>query len=190
MAKAKKNSKKSSGKRDKATAGAVEAVDAVRSAVERTFSASAEGAKSTGGRAKEVTAAANRIREVLEDRVAQELKGLRADIEGLAKRVQALEVGPRGGAATPASTSRTTARKPATRRAPAAKRTTGTRATAAKPAARPAASSRSTAAKPAAARSARKPASSGTGTRKPATRRASSTRSSSTGGGSSAGSGS
>src|SRR5215208_5856062 len=113
MAKGKKDSKKSSGKRDKATAGAVEAVEAVRGAVERTFSASAEGAKSTGGRAKEVTVAANRIREVLE--------GLRADVEGLAKRVQALEVGPLGGAATPAGTSRTTARKPAARRAPAAK---------------------------------------------------------------------
>src|SRR5215217_8055636 len=143
---AKKDSKKS-GK--KATAGAAEAVEAVRAAVERTFTASAEGAKSTRGRAKDVTAAANRIREVLEDRVVQELKGLRADIEGLAKRVQALEVGPRGGAATPASTSRTTARKPAARRSPAAKSTTATRATAAKPAAKSAASSRSAAAKPA-----------------------------------------
>jgi hypothetical protein len=190
MAKGKKDSKKNGGKRDKATAGAVEAVEAVRGAVERTFSASAEGAKSTGGRAKEVTVAANRIREVLEDRVVQELKGLRADVEGLAKRVQALEVGPLGGAATPAGTSRTTARKPAARRAPAAKRTTGSRATAAKPAAKPAASSRSTAAKPAAARSTRKTTSSGSGTRKPATRRASSTRSRPSGGGSSAASGS
>ena len=65
---AKKDSKKT-GKKDKAAAGALEAVDAVRTAVERTFAASAEGAKSTRGRAKDVTAAANRIREVLEDRV-------------------------------------------------------------------------------------------------------------------------
>src|SRR5215208_587500 len=91
---AKKDSKKS-GK--KATAGAAEAVEAVRAAVERTFTASAEGAKSTRGRAKDVTAAANRIREVLEDRGGEELKGLRSDIEGLAKRVSALGVGPRGG---------------------------------------------------------------------------------------------
>src|SRR5919109_5666014 len=92
---AKKDSKKN-GKRDKAAAGAVEAVDAVRSAIERTFVASAEGAKSTRGRAKDVTAAANRIREVLEERVLAELKGLRSDVEGLAKRVSALEVAPRG----------------------------------------------------------------------------------------------
>ena len=74
----KKDSKKS--KKDKATAGAAEAVEAVRAAVERTFTASAEGAKSTRGRAKDVTAAANRIREVLEDRVLAELKGLRCDV--------------------------------------------------------------------------------------------------------------
>ena len=54
---AKKDSKKS-GKKDKAAAGAAEAVEAVRAAVERTFTASAEGAKSTRGRAKDVTAAA------------------------------------------------------------------------------------------------------------------------------------
>src|SRR5215207_3351622 len=94
---AKKDSKKS-GK--KAAAGAAEAVEAVRAAVERTFTASAEGAKSTRGRAKDVTAAANRIREVLEDRVLEELKGLRSDVEGLARRVSALEVGPLGGSAT------------------------------------------------------------------------------------------
>src|SRR5918995_5158875 len=93
---AKKDSKKS-GKKDKAAAGAAEAVEAVRAAVERTFTASAEGAKSTRGRAKDVTAAANRIREVLEERVLEELKGLRSDVEGLARRVAALEVGPLGG---------------------------------------------------------------------------------------------
>src|SRR5918992_80854 len=115
-----KNSKKS-GKKDKAAAGAAEAVDAVRSAVERTFTASAEGAKSTRGRAKDVTAAANRIREVLEDRVLDELKGLRSDVEGLAKRVAALEVGPLGGTSKPARS--TTAKKStSTARKPAAKR--------------------------------------------------------------------
>src|SRR5215218_7099040 len=109
---AKKDSKKS-GK--KATAGAAEAVEAVRAAVERTFTASAEGAKSTRGRAKDVTAAANRIREVLEDRVLEELKGLRGDVEGLARRVSALEVGPLGGSSLRSATTRasTAARKPA-----------------------------------------------------------------------------
>src|SRR5215208_5860267 len=107
---AKKDPKKKNGKRDQAAAGAAEAVEAVRAAVERTFTASAEGARSTRGRAKDVTAAANRIREVLEDRVVEELKGLRSDIEGLAKRVSALEVGPLGGSS---------ARKSAARRPPA-----------------------------------------------------------------------
>src|ERR1700754_2795256 len=92
---AKKDSKKKSGKQDKATAGAIEAVEAVRSAVERTFTATAESAQSLRGPAREfaseVADAANRIREVLEDRVLQELKGLRGDVEGLAKRVSALE---------------------------------------------------------------------------------------------------
>src|SRR5918992_3048727 len=109
-----KNSKKS-GKKDKAAAGAAEAVEAVRAAVERTFTASAEGAKSTRGRAKDVTAAANRIREVLEDRVLDELKGLRSDVEGLAKRVAALEVGPLGGSSSSssrASSATATARQP------------------------------------------------------------------------------
>src|SRR5829696_1627540 len=108
---------KKSSKKDKATAGAAEAVEAVRAAVERTFTASAEGAKSTRGRAKDVTAAANRIREVLEDRVVEELKGLRSDIEGLAKRVSALEVGPLGGAsaARGTATGTSTAKKPAAR---------------------------------------------------------------------------
>src|SRR5215211_5542113 len=115
---AKKESKKS-GK--KAAAGAAEAVEAVRAAVERTFTASAEGARSTRGRAKDVTAAANRIREVLEDRVLEALKGLRSAVDGLAKRVAALEVGPLGGsgprggsAAAPRSAAgRPSAKKPA-----------------------------------------------------------------------------
>ena len=132
---AKKDSKKS-GKKDKAAAGAAEAVDAVRAAVERTFTASAEGAKSTRGRAKDVTAAANRIREVLEDRVLDELKGLRRDVEGLAKRVAALEVGPLGGTSKPARSttakkSTSTARKPAAKRSSSARK--GAASTARKP---------------------------------------------------------
>src|SRR5215211_4993858 len=137
---------KKSSKKDKVTAGAAEAVEAVRAAVERTFTASAEGAKSTRGRAKDVTAAANRIREVLEERVLEELKGLRGEVEGLAKRVSALEVGPLGGSSAPPR--------------PAATRSTAS--TARKPS--------SAARKPASSPAARKPASS-TGARKPASAR-------------------
>src|SRR5918993_20234 len=92
---AKKDSKKKkSGKKDKAPAGAVEAVEAVRSAVERTFTATAGGAQSLRGPAQEfageVAAAANRIREVLEDRVVDELKLLtgRGHLVRLAQGVQ------------------------------------------------------------------------------------------------------
>src|SRR5688500_3794044 len=138
---AKKDSKKS-GKKHKAAAGAAEAVDAVRAAVERTFTASAEGAKSTRGRAKDVTAAANRIREVLEDRVLEELKGLRSDVEGLARRVSALEVGPLG-------RSSSTASKPATRKASSSPKRASSRSSSAKPASSKRASSRSSSAKPA-----------------------------------------
>src|SRR5829696_5161746 len=142
MAKKDKKDKKKSGNKDKAAAGAVEAVEAVRSAVERTFTATAEGAQSLRGPAQELAGeladAANRIREVLEDRVVDELKGLRSDIEGLARRVSALEVNPRAAASsTPASSS--SPAKPA-----------ATASAARKPAARRAAKSGSTRSKPAA----------------------------------------
>ncbi len=135
---AKKESKKSkqSGKKDKAAAGAVEAVEAVRAAVERTFAATAEGAQSLRGSAQDlagdVAVAANRIREVLEDRVLDELKGLRGDIENLGKRVAALEVGGRSIARKPAAAaSKAAAKKPAAKKAAAKK------AAAKKPAAKP-----------------------------------------------------
>src|SRR5215217_7174892 len=127
MAKKDKKDKKKSGNKDKAAAGAVEAVDAVRAAVERTFTATAEGAQSLRGPAQglagELADAANRIREVLEDRVLHELKGLRADVEGLARRVSALEVNPR--AAAPRHAARRRRSRPprgARRRAPARRR--------------------------------------------------------------------
>ena len=117
MAKKDKKDKKNNGKKDKAAAGAVEAVDAVRSAVERTFAATAEGAQSLRGPAQELAGelavAANRIREVLEDRVLDELKGLRSDVEGLAQaRLRA-----RGEPARRCPATTTAARKPAARRA-------------------------------------------------------------------------
>src|SRR5215207_3870405 len=118
--------KKKNGKKDKAPAGAVEAVEAVRSAVERTFAATAEGAQSLRGPAQEfageLAGAVNRIREVLEDRVVDELRGLRSDLEGLAKRVSDLER-PRAGTAT---ASRSAAKKPAARRTTKARRSSST----------------------------------------------------------------
>ena len=186
---AKKDSKKT-GKKDQAAAGAAEAVEAVRSAVERTFAASAEGAKSTRGRAMDVTAAANRIREVLEDRVLKELKGLRSDLEGLAKRVSALEVGPLGGSS---ATRRPAAKQPSARRAAskrassAAKRSSSSAAakpasktrksaSSAKPASSTARKSASSTARKSASSRAKKPAASRSSTaRKPATRRTGST---------------
>src|SRR5215212_8047850 len=81
-------------------AGASDAVDAVRGAVERTFQAAAEGAAAgaAGGQKRtrelvdEVTTAAARIRETIEDlRVLDDIRGLRGEIENLARRVAALE---------------------------------------------------------------------------------------------------
>ena len=155
---AKKDSKKKSGKKDKAPAGAVEAVEAVRSAVERTFTATAGGAQSLRGPAQEfageIAAAANRIREVLEDRVVDELKGLRTDVEGLARRVSALERPEASSASSSApAASRSAAKKPTARRPPAARKSS----TASKPAsARRASTSRSSAAKPASSSTASK----------------------------------
>jgi hypothetical protein len=149
----KDSSKKKNAKKDKAPAGAVEAVEAVRNAVERTFAATAKEAQSLRGPAQEFAGdlanAANRIREVLESRVLEELKGLRSDVEGLSKRVSALEG---SGAAT---ASKPAARKPAARRTSAGRGTaskrasSSTRASASKPAS---STSRSSASKPAASR--------------------------------------
>src|SRR5688500_9426196 len=140
MAKKDKKDNKKNGKKDKAAAGDVEAVDAVRSAVERTFAATAEGAQSLRGPAQEFAGeladAANRIREVLEDRVLDELKGLRSDVESLGRRVSALEVNPLAASSA--------ARKPAGRRTAASKSSSSRRSPS------KSASSRGSASKPAA----------------------------------------
>src|SRR5919107_5490888 len=105
--KEKKNSKK-----DKKPAPA-DVVDAVRGAVERTFQATAgqtEGARDRGRNLlDDVASAAQRIRESFDDlRVLEDVRGLRAEIEALSKRVAELE---KKQAAAPAKT--TAARKPA-----------------------------------------------------------------------------
>ncbi len=112
---------------------AADAVEAVRSAVERTFQATTEGAANTSKRTRnlveEVAAAASRIRETIEDlKILEDVKGLRKEIEALGRRVAALEV--RGGAASrPAPAKRTPAKRTAAKRT-AAKRTPTKRAAA------------------------------------------------------------
>ena len=82
--------KKDKKKKDKKGSDAADTVEAVRSAVERTFQATAEGAATTSKRTRtlvdEIAHAAARVRESLED-----VRGLRAEIEALARRVAALE---------------------------------------------------------------------------------------------------
>src|SRR5688500_11508043 len=127
----KKDKKKpSESKKDKGRDPA-DVVDAVRGAVERTFQAttgSTEGARDRGrSLLDDVASAAQRIRESFDDlRVLEDVRGLRAEIEALSRRVAELEKAAAKPAAKPA---RATAAKPA--RATAAK---PARATAAKPA--------------------------------------------------------
>ena len=88
---AKKDKKKA--KKDNKPA---EAVGAVRTAVERTFQATADSAQSTRTRAQdlvdEVASAASRVREMIEDiNVLEDLKRLRTEVETLTRRVAALE---------------------------------------------------------------------------------------------------
>ena len=154
---AKKDKKKS--KQDNKPA---DAVGAVRTAVERTFQATADSAQSTRTRAQdlvdELAGAATRVREMLEDiNVLEDLKRLRGEVETLRTRVAALEQKPAvAPARKPARPRATTARKTAasstakaagTARSTAAKRTAAQRSTATK-SSRTAAKPRSTAAKP------------------------------------------
>jgi polyhydroxyalkanoate synthesis regulator phasin len=154
---AKKDKKKS--KQDNKPA---DAVGAVRTAVERTFQATADSAQSTRTRAQdlvdELAGAATRVREMLEDiNVLEDLKRLRGEVETLRTRVAALEQKPAPAPARkPARPRTTTARKTAasstakaagTARSTAAKRTAAQRSTATK-SSRTAAKPRSTAAKP------------------------------------------
>jgi len=154
-----KKDKKKSKKKDNPGA---DAVGAVRTAVERTFHATADQAQSTRTRAQdlvdEVAGAAGRLREMVEQLGV--LEDIKKQVEALSSRVAALERGG-GGSAKPAAT--TTSRKPAASRK---------RATSRKPAARKTAA-RKTAAKASgttskAASSRKKPAAKSSGTSKPA----------------------
>jgi uncharacterized membrane protein YccC len=95
-----------------------DALESIRSTVERTFQAYSEGAQSTGERTRavieELASAAARFRQTMEEpRLADEVKGLRREIEALSQRVAALE------AAKPAPAARrSSTRKPASRSTP------------------------------------------------------------------------
>ena len=118
--------KKDKKKKDKQKGSdAADAVEAVRSAVERTFQATTEGAATTSKRTRnlveEVAAAASRIRETIEDlKILEDVKGLRSEIEGLARRVAALEN--RSAPSRPAPARRSTAKRTPAKRT-TAKRT-------------------------------------------------------------------
>jgi hypothetical protein len=105
-----KKDKKKSKKKDNTGA---DAVGAVRTAVEKTFHATAEGAQSTRTRAQdlvdEVAGAAGRLREMVEQLGV--LEDLKKQVDTLARRVQALESNRGGASRKPAASSRSTAKK-------------------------------------------------------------------------------
>src|ERR671917_945237 len=89
-----KKDKKAS-KKDKSREPA-DVVEAVRGAVERTFQATAGGTEGARDRGRslldDVASAAQRIRESFDDlRVLEDVRGLRAEIEALSRRVAELE---------------------------------------------------------------------------------------------------
>lgn len=121
-----KKDKKKSKKKDNPGA---DAVGAVRTAVERTFQATADSAQSTRTRAQdlvdEVAGAAVRVREMIEQvGVLEDLKGLRGQVEELSRRVAQLESGATSKPAT-RSRSASTRSKPAAAKSSAAKSSSG-----------------------------------------------------------------
>ena len=134
-----KKDKKAS-KKDKGREPA-DVVEAVRGAVERTFQATAGGTEGARDRGRnlldDVASAAQRIRESFDDlRVLEDVRGLRAEIEALSKRVAELE---KKQAAAPAP--KPAAAKPTAARKPAAAKPTTARKPPAKAAAKPSAAS-------------------------------------------------
>jgi hypothetical protein len=134
-----KKAKKKSKKKD---SSGTDAVGAVRTAVERTFQATADSAQSTRTRAQdlvdEVAGAAGRLREMIEH--VGVLEDLKKQVDALAKRVAALEGD--GSSSKPAARTRKPAARKSTAGSSTASRSTASRSTA----------SRSTARKPAASR--------------------------------------
>ena len=160
-----KKDKKKSKKKDNPGA---DAVGAVRTAVERTFHATADQAQSTRTRAQdlvdEVASAAGRLREMVEQLGV--LEDIKKQVEALSSRVAALERG--GGSAKPAAT---TSRKPAASRKRAASRKPAARKTAARKTAARKTAAKSSGTTRKAASSRKKPAAKSSGTSKPASTR-------------------
>ncbi len=134
---------KKKNKKDKQDAAASDPIEAVRAAIERTFHATSEGAAGTQKRTRqlvdEVTHAAARIRETIEElRVLDEVKGLRNEIEALGRRIAALEARdstPKPAASSTASRARTTRTAPSRSKSTGTTRAKSTGTTRAKPAA-------------------------------------------------------
>ena len=114
---------KKAAKKDK-TREPADVVEAVRGAVERTFQATTGGTEGARDRGRslldDVASAAQRIRESFDDlRVLEDVRGLRAEIEALSKRVAELEkkqaAAPAAAATKPAATTKAAPRTPAKR---------------------------------------------------------------------------
>jgi len=132
-----KKDKKASKKKDSALPREpADVVEAVRGAVERTFQATTGGTEGARDRGRslldDVASAAQRIRESFDDlRVLEDVKGLRAEIEALSRRIAELEKKQAAAAAAPAAAEpakpaparRAPARKPAAAKTTAAKAT-------------------------------------------------------------------
>jgi uncharacterized protein YoxC len=149
-----KKDKKAS-KKDK-TRDPADVVDAVRGAVERTFQATTGGTEGARDRGRslldDVASAAQRIRESFDDlRVLEDVRGLRAEVEALSRRVTELEKKAAAPAA-PAAAKPTPARRAPAKRASTAKKApakpsaAGTAAKTTGPKAKPAPARRRTAA--------------------------------------------
>src|SRR5688572_33453946 len=115
----KKNSKKDKGREP------ADVVEAVRGAVERTFQATTGGTEGARDRGRslldDVASAAQRIRESFDDlRVLEDVRGLRAEIEALSKRVAELEKKQAAPSTPAAKPGRAAAAKPAAATKPAA----------------------------------------------------------------------
>ena len=130
--------KKDKKKKDKQKGSdATEAIEAVRSAVERTFQATTESAANTSKRTRnlvdEIAAAGASIKETIDDlRILEDVRGLRAEIEGLTRRVAALEVSSKAPMRPAPAKRRATAKPTPAKRTPA-KRTAKAKAVPAKP---------------------------------------------------------
>src|SRR5829696_2795060 len=122
-------------------------VDAVRGAVERTFQATTGGTEGARDRGRslldDVASAAQRIRESFDDlRVLEDVRGLRAEIEALSKRVAELEKKQAAAPARKPAAAKTTAARKAPAKPSAASTAAKTTGPKAAPKAKPATSTR------------------------------------------------